>query len=403
MIGDLGVSNLLVILFLATPFGVLIYMFLLFWTRARDSEPDSISVQYGPPDNLTPSECGTLVDDAVGLCDITATLTDLSVKGYLAIEQDHRADSPIGQQGYIFHLTKAPSDWDNLRPHEREVLKCIFVSTNPLQILSAAMSQLQNAVNQNALKIRSDPGGLLGSALSSAFSRVQAKTKEASEVYGSISGAGDGPQMSVDFSELQSHFSLQLPNIRNAIFDQLVSGGYYEHRPDLARIRYALKGVFLGLLMAFVGGVLAHQTGTAPADLILPGLLTGAIVLIFGWLLPARTSKGLRTLAKVLGFREFLRRVEKDHIERLEKTPELFEKYLPYAMALKVEKTWTQAFARISVPPPKWYQGEPGEGFLPLHLVNDLTRMSSQPGRELTPSPPSSGEAGNPTDSDSNA
>jgi hypothetical protein len=58
--------------------------------------------------------------------------------------------------------------------------------------------------------------------------------------------------------------------------------------------------------------VLAHQTGTAPADLILTGLLSGAIVLIFGWLLPTRKSKGVRTLAKVLGFREFLRRVEKD-------------------------------------------------------------------------------------------
>src|ERR1700719_3425889 len=105
MIGDLDVSQFLVILFLATPFGVLTYMFWLFWTRARDSEPDSISVQYGPPDNLTPGECGTLVDDAASLCDITATLTDLSVKGYLAIEQEHRADSPIDQQGYIFHLT----------------------------------------------------------------------------------------------------------------------------------------------------------------------------------------------------------------------------------------------------------------------------------------------------------
>jgi len=380
MIGDLGVSKLLLILFFATPFCVLIYMFWLFWTRARDLEPDSISVQYEPPDNLTPSECGTLVDDAVALCDITATLTDLSVKGYLAIEQGCRADSPSDPHGYIFHLTKAPSDWNNLRSHEREVLKCIFVSTNALLILSGAMSQLQNAVNQNALKIRSDPGGILGSALSSAISRVQAKTKEASEVYGSISGAGDGPQISVDFSEMQSHFSLQLPNIRNAIFDQLVTGGYYEHRPDRARIVYALKGVFLGLLMAFIGGVLAHQTGTDPATLILTGLLTGVIVLIFGWLLPARTSKGVRTLAKVLGFREFLRRVEKDHIDRLEKAPELFEKYLPYAMALKVEKTWTQAFARISVPPPKWYQGVPGGGFLPLHLVNDLSRMSKQPG-----------------------
>ena len=172
-----------------------------------------------------------MVDDAVALCDITATLTDLSVKGYLAIEQQYRADSPSDQLGYIFHLTKAPSDWDNLRSHEREVLKCIFVSTNALLIVSDAMSRLQNAVNQNALKMRSEPGGVVGSALSSAISRVQAETKEASEVYGSISGAGGGPQISVDFSEPQSHFSLQLPSIRNAIFDQLVTGGYYEHRP----------------------------------------------------------------------------------------------------------------------------------------------------------------------------
>ena len=45
MIGDLGLSKLLVILFFATPFGLLIYMFWVFWTRARGSEPDSIGVQ----------------------------------------------------------------------------------------------------------------------------------------------------------------------------------------------------------------------------------------------------------------------------------------------------------------------------------------------------------------------
>jgi hypothetical protein len=73
----------------------------------------------------------------------------------------------------------------------------------------------------------------------------------------------------------------------------------YEHRPDKARTVYALKGVFVGILMAFIGAVLAHQTETAPAELILTGLLTGAIVLMFGWLLPALTSKGVRTLAKV--------------------------------------------------------------------------------------------------------
>src|ERR1700730_7289179 len=80
-----------------------------------------------------------------------------------------------------------------------------------------------------------------------------------------------------------SHFPLQLPFIRNAIFDQLVTGGYYEHRPDRTRIIYALKGIFLGSLMAFIGGVLAHQDGADPTEAILAGLLTGATVLVFGW------------------------------------------------------------------------------------------------------------------------
>jgi Predicted membrane protein (DUF2207) len=80
----------------------------------------------------------------------------------------------------------------------------------------------------------------------------------------------------------------------------------------------------------------------------------------------------------VLGFREFLVRVEKDQIERLEKTPELFEKYLPYAMALTVENKWTQTFGNITVPPPQWYQGKRREVFLPMHLTNDLNQMSTQ-------------------------
>ena len=36
----------------------------------------------------------------------------------------------------------------------------------------------------------------------------------------------------------------------------------------------------------------------------------------------------------------FLGRVEKDRIDRLQSTPQLFEKYLPYAMALRVDTKW---------------------------------------------------------------
>jgi hypothetical protein len=92
-------------------------------------------------------------------------------------------------------------------------------------------------------------------------------------------------------------------------------------------------------------------------------------------------------MAKVLGFREFLSRVEKDHIERLEKTPELFEKYLPYAMALAVENKWTQAFGNMTLAP-EWYRHsrrDARDAFLPMHLTTDLNQMSSRAASTASP------------------
>ena len=358
MITDPAASILLFVLFVTVPFGVLAYMLWLFLTRGREPERGSISVQYEPPDSLSPGECGALISGTVALRDITATITDLSVRGYLAIARAGESEPASDHEGYVFHLTKPPSDWEKLRAHERKVLSCIFVATNPIAILSQAITNVQSgAVKMNPL-------------LAAAFSHVKAQAGQANEQYRLMSGTAERPRIKVDLSELQSNFSLQLPMIRDSIFDELVAGGYYERRPDRVRLLYVAKGICLGALMTFIGHLIAPLTGTPSIHLILVGWLTGAIVIGFGWLLPARTSKGMHTLATVFGFREFLERVEKDQIERIEKSPELFEKYLPYAMALGVEKMWTQEFARISVP-----QTKGGGDFLPLNLANDLSRM----------------------------
>jgi Predicted membrane protein (DUF2207) len=378
-----AVSELLLILFLAAPIGVAVYMFWLAWTRGGDSRQDAITVQYEPPDGLTPGECGALVDNAVALRGITATITDLSVKGYLTIEQKEASNSAGDHTDYVFHLTKPLGETGNLKRHEREVLTSIFVPTNPILLLSQSLEQLGKAHEALGHKM-----------LASTLSHVEEKAKEVSDQYRAMSGFSDAARDTVALSDLQNHFALHLARIRDAIFDNLVVEGYYANRPDKIRIVYGMWGVFVALLMAVMGGVLASMTRMAPVALIGIGLFTGAIVLGFGFFLPARTGRGAQTLGKVLGFREFLGRAEKDHIERLEKTPELFEKYLPYAMALAVENRWTQTFATITVTPPQWYQGKSRDGFLPMRLTNDLNEMSNQAGGALAPSQRSSGAAG---------
>src|SRR5215469_2092939 len=120
-----GFPLFLLLLFIATPVGTAIYMFWLAWTRGSDLQTDAVSVQYEPPSNLTSAECGTLVDNGVALRAITATVTDLSVKGYLEIEMKENGESAAGHADFVFHLTKPLTEWDDLKLHERKVLGSI--------------------------------------------------------------------------------------------------------------------------------------------------------------------------------------------------------------------------------------------------------------------------------------
>jgi uncharacterized membrane protein len=304
-------------------------MLWLWWTRGRDPERGSIAVQYEPPDKLTPGECGTLVDNEAAMRDITATLVDLAVKGYLTIEQKDESHllGLTHSKEYIFHLKRTSTEWSAARPHELEMLSALF---------------------------------------------------------------DDGSVTSVKLSELQNHFYTHLPAIRSRIFDALMADGYYLHRPDTVRQGYIGAGIVIGILLFVFGGALGAATGVAHLTWIIAAVLTAAVVCIFGWFMPARTLSGARTFEKVLGFEQFLGRVESDRIERIVKTPEMFEKFLPYAMALHCEKKWVAAFAGMAMQPPQWYSGPYGSGFVPYIFVNDLNAMSVQAGSVMASAPRSS-------------
>jgi uncharacterized membrane protein YgcG len=306
----------------------------LWWTRGRDPRRNPIAVQYDPPDQLTPGECGALVDNEVDMRDITATLVDLAVKGYITIEQRQQEGLMhlLHHNDYIFHLKKAPAEWKGLHSHELLMLSGLF-----------------------------DNGAIQDASLSS----------------------------------LQNHFYTQLPGIRSAISGALVSAGYYTHSPESVRASYIGIGVVLGALGVVGNGVISSATGTSNVAWIIASIATGAIVCAFGWFMPAHTETGERALEKVLGFEDFLSRVEGDKIERIVRTPEMFEKFLPFAMALRVDKRWVQAFSAIAMQPPQWYQGGYyGQGFAPYLLVNDLNMMSMQASSAMTSAPRSSGGTG---------
>jgi uncharacterized membrane protein YgcG len=308
-------------------------MYRLWSTRGKDPRLRPIAVMYEPPDRLTPAEVGTLVDESPDSRDITATLVDLAVRGYLRITE-RKAEHLLGlwsSLDYLFQRTKPRQDWEGLAAFERLLLEALF------------------------------------------------KDSEGDEVL---------------LSSLENRFYTSLPGIRDAMFNSLLTRKYYRQRPDRVKQGYLVGGIAVGMLLTIVLAALADRWGMAPLTALAAGLLSGVIVVGFGRIMPARTQQGARALEGVLGFEEFLTRVEGDRFDRIIKTPELFEKFLPYAMALGVEKNWARAFESIVMTAPAWYQGSDLAQFNTRGFTSRMGDMASRTGSTMTSAPRSSGGSG---------
>jgi uncharacterized membrane protein len=128
---------------------------------------------------------------------------------------------------------------------------------------------------------------------------------------------------------------------------------------------------------------------------IVAGVASAVIVAAFGWIMPARTVAGARARLGVLGFEDFLSRVEGDRLERMTSATHMtqaqtFEKYLPFAMALGVEKKWAAAFDGVFKEPPSWYHAPPGAVFRGMYFANSLSNMSTLTSQAMASAPRSS-------------
>lgn len=89
------------------------------------------------------------------------------------------------------------------------------------------------------------------------------------------------------------------------------------------------------------------------------------INVLFQYLMKAPTLKGRALMDKIEGFKMFLKATEKDRLRWLDvpaKTPQLYEDYLPYAIALDVEDKWSKQFT-------KELQRAAAEGYTPVWYV----------------------------------
>jgi hypothetical protein len=159
-----------------------------------------------------------------------------------------------------------------------------------------------------------------------------------------------GVLKTVHISDLKNTFYKDLPKITEAVYVSVTQKGFFEKNPQSAGVRYYV----IGVLLMIVGGIVAGSMGFY-AFVGLGG--SGLIVLIFGFFMGKKSKKGVLTKEHIEGLKLYLNVAEKDRIDfhnAPEKSPEVFEKFLPYAMVLGVEQAWAKQFEGIYNTPPSW-------------------------------------------------
>ncbi len=140
-------DNLILLLPFVT-FGLL-YLFWFLFGRDQGTA-GSVMVQYDPPDGLSPVEVGTLIDEKVHTHDITASVFDLAIRGYLRIDAKRLdEDKPKPGQVKIYKVEDAP---DDLQPFEKAIIKGLFWGKKD----SVSVKELEETFYARIPKIKSD-------------------------------------------------------------------------------------------------------------------------------------------------------------------------------------------------------------------------------------------------------
>jgi uncharacterized membrane protein len=236
------------------PLLTLAVMFGLWHTVGKDPEPGmSVAPMYEPPKGFTPAEVGTLIDDSTDPRDITSTIVDLAVRGYIKIEEKVDTFLVFKKKDYVFHLLKPREQWGNdLSPHERVMLENVFAGGSETQL-----------------------------------------------------------------SSLKNRFYTAIPVIRQDIMAALKTKGMYMLDPGSANGYSIAAVVAIGVCLAGLYYLGWTSLFNSVPLLIASGLVSAVIWFLFARQMTAKTLLGVRTVVAIHGFQEFMNRVDADRIKRL--------------------------------------------------------------------------------------
>jgi uncharacterized membrane protein len=280
---------------------------ILYWRRQEYvyRGKGTVIPQYEPPKHLPPAMAEVAARGSVSSKAWSATVVDLAVRGYVVIDEVE-SDGIFGWfKSKDYKVKRTAKSTEDLREYEQEFVSALFDDSDTFS--TKELSKSPTKQHKLVLKI------------SKITDRLYKDTEVETDAY------------TVDPKSL-----LLRKKAGWAVF----------FAPFVAVASFLITDSvfwFLGtLLCTFAAALVVYVVKIRPQL--------------------NRTGHILRE--EWAGFKLFLSVTGRDRMQNL--TPDMFEKYLPYAMMFGVEKKWAEAFKDISLPPPNWYHSN-SAAFVAMH------------------------------------
>ncbi|NTE85543.1 DUF2207 domain-containing protein [Agrobacterium rubi] len=336
---------------------VLAYYYNAWAAVGRDPTEGLIVPRWDPPEGVSPALVNYIDNrgfSGAGWTAISATMLDLAVKGYVVLEDLKKS--------IVIRRTDTKIE-DSLPVGQRSLLASIGAPGDSLAINKASGVKVQKAGDDFRAAIekehrgkyyKSNIGYIVGGLALSAVIVVSTL------IFGNF-----------DDGEIQLFITLLMASFATGI-GAVIYGKTRKSKKTLgARIVsifiMAVAGLYASaiIILIFAAVVFKHKHD---ADMLALTALASIVLInvLFLFLMGAPTPLGRKLMDGIEGLRLYLTVAEKDRMNMQgapQMSPQHFETLLPYAVALGVEKPWSEAFetwlanAQAGEYSPGWYSG----------------------------------------------
>lgn len=297
--------------------------------KYKNETPLVETVEFYPPDNMSPTEIGYYYDGKIDNKDLTSLIIYWANKKYLNIIEGEE-QGKTREVSLEFTTTLENFNNENLKKnYEIIIFKALYDKKDE-----------RNRVNLSSLKNK--------------FYQVIEKSERA--------------------------FLIDVA---------MEKKGIYNSRSLMASTS-VMASSFLWIPILLINFTLLWNTNIQSKLIVLLAIVSFISTLIIGSKISSRTDYAVKILGKILGFKRFLEKAEKNRLEALiNNDPSYFYKILPYTIVLGVSKVWVDKFSDIVVKPPEWYSdGNIGQTFALNSFMRSINNTQRAVKNNLQSSPP---------------